>query len=51
MELSEKIRMSEPAQNLDTQYSVVRRAFYFWPYVCIGISVVGFAYIAFLVLQ
>jgi hypothetical protein len=43
--------MSEPAQNVDPQYSILRRAFYFWPYVFIGISLVGFAYIAFLVFR
>jgi hypothetical protein len=43
--------MSEPAQDLEPHYSMLRRAFYFWPYVCIGISLIGFAYIAFLVLQ
>jgi len=43
--------MSESAQNVEPQHSMLRRAFYFWPYVCIVISLIGFAYIGFLALQ
>ena len=43
--------MSEPAQSIEANYSMLRRAFYFWPYVCIGISLIGFTYIAFLVFR
>ena len=43
--------MSEPAQHVELHYSMLRRAFHFWPYLCIGISLIGFVYIAFLVFQ
>jgi len=43
--------MFEPEQNIESQYSTLRRVFYFWPYICIGISLIGFAYIGFVVLQ